>query len=274
MAAAGKRSEMVESGAARIEAPVIGKRDYGCITAIELETDHLEHARPGQFVHVDCGSEEGRILRRPYSLYDVRDGIATLMVRVVGSGSEWLAGREVGDCLDLLGPLGRAFDNYLEGGTKLLVAGGTGIVPLHFLSRRMEANDTKAVLLWGVERREDYRELPGILEEERGLRLCCEDGGQGFEGSALDLMDALDPGEYEHIYACGPKGMLVGLAERLDIKGLDNLQVSLEERMACGVGACRGCAVPARSYAGGYLMACSDGPVFNGKELDWERIGR
>jgi dihydroorotate dehydrogenase electron transfer subunit len=262
---------MDKSGPGRTKAPVIDRKDYGLLTAIVLEAPLLDDAKPGQFVHVYCGNGEGRILRRPYSIYDVRDGTLTLLVKVVGGGSAWLEERDIGDSLDLLGPLGRPFDQAGIG-VNLLVAGGTGIVPMHFLYRQMRAADIEAVLLWGMEGGEDYRGLPDILKEDTNLRMACEDGAFGLHGKALELLDEFNLDEYDGIYACGPRGMLVDLAEKVDIKVLKTFQVSLEERMACGVGACRGCAVPSSSSAKDYLMVCSDGPVFNGKELDWERI--
>jgi len=254
----------------RAEAVIISRKKYGVVTELVLEAPFLSTAQPGQFVHVYCGGE-GRILRRPYSLYDAGGRNATLLVRVVGSGSAWLEGREAGHSLDLLGPLGRGF-SYSGGGANLLIAGGTGIVPLRFLYRRMQASGGEAVLLWGMERGEDYRGLTETLRREADLRLACEDGALGLRGRVLDLLDGLRVDEYEGVFACGPKGMLVDLAEKLGRKKPRTFQVSLEERMACGIGACRGCAVPAASPGGGYLMVCSDGPVFDGEELDWKRI--
>ena len=258
-------------GPGRIEAPIIDIKDYGSLTALVLEAPSLAQSQPGQFVHIYCGSAEGRILRRPYSLYDVRNGTATLLVKVAGGGSAWLAGRGIGDSLDLLGPLGRPFD-HMGTAVNLLVAGGAGIAPLHFLYQRMRTADMEAVLLWGMESGDDYHGLPDVLKDDMDLRLACEDGTLGLRGKALDLLDQFEMDEYKAVYACGPRGMLVDLAEKVDMTGLGAFQVSLEERMACGVGACRGCAVPASSFAGDYLMVCSDGPVFDGKELDWERI--
>jgi dihydroorotate dehydrogenase electron transfer subunit len=262
---------MDRPGPGRTEAPIIDKKDFGLLTALVLEVPSMHGVQPGQFVHVYCGSGEGRILRRPYSLYDFRDGTATLLIKVVGSGSSWLIKRDIGDFLDILGPLGRPFDQS-GSGARLLVAGGTGIAPLHFLYRRMEDAGMETVLLWGIESGEDYHPLPDILKKDTDLRLACEDGTLGKQGKVLDLLDEYDLDRFDGIYACGPRGMLVELAERVDMKDSKSFQVSLEERMACGVGACRGCAVPSISSVGGYLMACSDGPVFDGKEIDWERI--
>lgn len=255
----------------RFVAPIVGKRDHGCVTELVMETPVSFQAEPGQFVHVHCGGGSGRILRRPYSLYDVRDNTAALLVRVVGTGSEWLAVREAGESIDFLGPLGRGF-SAASSGRYALVAGGTGLAPLRFLERHMRALGVEVVMYWGMDRGDDYGGLPGLLEREMDLRPASLDGTLGFKGGVLDLFYAGESGDFDGVYACGPRGMLTGLAETIRSRGYDPFQVSLEERMACGVGACRGCAVPSVVPAGGYLMVCGDGPVFNGREIDWKRV--
>jgi dihydroorotate dehydrogenase electron transfer subunit len=255
----------------RIVAEVVARRSFGRCAELVLEVPASFKAEPGQFIHIYCGAP-GLILRRPFSLFDVRDGKASLLVREVGSGSAWLSNRDVGDKLDFLGPLGRGF-RMKDGESKnLLLAGGTGIAPLRFLAAEMRDRDIEATVFWGMESEDEFRGLARRLEGECELRLATIDGGKGFEGSVIGLFKTYGKDEYNCMYACGPRGMLAALAETIDKNEIAALQVSLEERMACGVGACRGCVVPAAEPDGGYLTACKDGPVFFGSELDWRRI--
>ena len=256
--------------AERISAQVAAVKPLGCASELVLEMPPTFAAEPGQFVHVHCGGT-GLILRRPYSLYDVKDGTASLLVREVGAGSAWLREREVGERLDMLAPLGRGFELH-EGRENALVAGGTGIACMRFLAARMRERSMKAVVFWGVENGGEYGGLPAFLQGETDLRLASMDGSLGHKGNVVDLFESAGASEFDAIYACGPRGMLSALAERIGDGKLGDLQVSMEERMACGVGACRGCAVPAARPQGGYVTACKDGPVFYGWELDWRRI--
>ncbi len=252
----------------RLRAALTSRRVHGGVTELEFEVPDWFEARPGQFVHVCCGGGE-RILRRPYSLFNLEGNTASLLVKVVGGGSAWLARREVGESIDLLGPLGRGFSLAGEGACTL-VAGGTGIASLRFLWRRLQASGAEVRVYWGMEKGGDFGDLPALLGGETGLSACSMDGEMRFKGTVTEFLRSEGWGGEGAVYACGPGGMLAELAEAIGAREKGLFQVSLEERMACGVGACRGCAVPAAG--GGYLRACSDGPVFYGRELDWERM--
>ncbi|MBC7246650.1 MAG: dihydroorotate dehydrogenase electron transfer subunit [Actinobacteria bacterium] len=258
---------------ARYIATVLERRDYGCASELVFAVPGDFDPQPGQFVHVLCG-DRGRILRRPFSVFDRGEGTASILVREAGAGSSWLRGRAEGERLDLLGPLGRGFYTAKQE-MSLLVAGGVGIAPLHFLARRLRRAGKPFLVAWGMESAEEFAGLPGILAREFDLRIACMDGGAGPARSAVDLACGMHDWLEATVYACGPRAMLVALAARVaDAQegGLARLQVSVEERMACGLGVCRGCAVPAARPPGSYLAACSDGPVFGGDELDWERM--
>lgn len=255
----------------RFGAEVLARKRFGCFVEVVMETGDDFSAEPGQFVHVRCEGS-GLILRRPYSLYDVRRGTASLLVREVGAGSAWLCAVDVGYELDIMGPLGRGF-TLAERGGQALVAGGTGIAAMRFLARRLSACGDDPTVFWGVEGEKECGDLHEALAHEFDLRMATMDGSVGYQGSVVELF--LAEGTHESaktIYACGPRGMLVCLAESIGSEACAKLQVSMEERMACGIGACRGCAVPAAGPVGGYVMVCKDGPVFEGRELDWQRI--
>lgn len=250
-------------------ARVAQRQDYGCLAEIVLDTGGDLGAQPGQFLQIRCG-DGGRILRRPFSLLDCRAAQASILVKKAGPGSRWLAAREKGDKLDCMGPLGRGFD-FARDERPALVAGGAGIAPLVFLFRRMAEKGVRARVFWGIESEIDYQGLPARIAEELRAGIACEDGSVGFAGNVLGLFRS-ETGNIDSVYACGPKSMLTALEEMLRGMGRLKIQISFEERMACGLGACRGCAVPASNPAGTYLTVCSDGPVFAGEELDWERI--
>jgi dihydroorotate dehydrogenase electron transfer subunit len=253
------------------KATLLERRDYGCASELVFQVPPGFQPQPGQFLHLLCDGE-GRVLRRPFSVFGHDGRSASVLVREVGGGSAWLRRRIPGDELDVLGPLGRGFDLDVEGEEALLVAGGAGVAPLAYLGRRLGERGAKATLLWGMESGEEYGALPERLGEEIDLRLATADGSRGKRGTVLDLLPPGRPEAGFRYYACGPRPMLLALASRLVPGRLSSLQVSVEERMACGLGACRGCAVPVADPPGGYRAACREGPVFGGEELDWERL--
>lgn len=220
-----------------------------------------QQARPGQFVHVHCGFAEHALLRRPLSIHaaDRDQGTIALLYRVVGRGTRFLAQLQPGDTLDLLGPLGTGFP--LGMGKSLIIGGGLGVAPLYFLTQELTRQGTKPALVLGFSN-SDQAQLGGLFEPwSQHLVTATMDGSTGYHGTAVDAARQFLSSNYHVIYACGPLAMLQALPQPQNTA----IYVSLEEKMACGVGACLGCAVPAR--AGGYLRACKDGPVFNLQEV-------
>lgn len=261
-------------------------------------------AAPGQFVHVLCG--EGprgdglhRYLRRPFSIFRVERaaGTVSFLFRVVGDGTRWLARRRPGDVLSVLGPLGNGFPAARSGEEALLVGGGVGVPPLFFLARELVARRVRVRALLGARTAADL-----VAEEEFRalgvpLAVATEDGSRGHRGLVTDLLEEALAGaagsEGAVVYACGPAGMLRAV-QALAGRANAAAYLCLEERMACGVGACLGCpaAVPggpegeplpvgplpdpaeraaayalaARAARGeapvSYRRVCVDGPVF------------
>jgi len=218
-------------------------------------------AAPGQFLMFRVGPTYDPLLRRPFSVCRVVGEEVEVMYRVVGRGTALLSERRPGEELKVLGPLGRGFRP--PHGPPLLVAGGMGVAPLIFWAQRLrELGYGPTVLLGAASAGELLGE--GILREVGAeVRVATEDGSLGFRGTVVELLEReLEPSHF--VYACGPSGMLRRVVALVEAKGLP-CQISVEEVMACGVGACMGCAVRAR--AGGYLLACKDGPVFDGEEV-------
>jgi len=171
----------------------------------------------------------------------------------------------------MLGPLGNGFKTPERKSSLLLVAGGIGIAPLFFLAEEMAASGSRVKALIGA-RNQDHLLLLDKLEDA-GLAVLAatEDGSFGFKGTAIDLLtQVLQEEEVDMIFACGPRGMLAKVAFLAEKRQIP-CYVSLEEYMACGVGACRGCAVKILSGDGlaTYQNVCSDGPVFAAGEVAW-----
>ena len=220
----------------------------------------------GQFLHIACG--EGLLLRRPISVCMVQEDEPQDTARVVfgvrGEGTKWLAQRQVGDKVNVLGPLGNGF-TVTPNDRLLLVGGGIGVPPLLGQAAFTAKNSTAILGFRSADRTmlvEDYRDYC------EAVYLCSDDGSLGRHGFVdAQLNDILEKDKnFTAVLACGPKPMLKNVAKVAAEYGVP-CQVSLEERMACGVGACLGCAV--QMADGTMKHVCKDGPVFDAKEVDW-----
>lgn len=220
----------------------------------------------GQFLHIACG--EGLLLRRPISVCMVQQeephDTARIVFEVRGEGTQWLAERQVGDKLNVLGPLGNGF-TVTPNDRLLLVGGGIGVPPLLGQAALTAKNSTAVLGFRSADRamlEEDYQDYC------EAVYLCSDDGSLGRHGFVdAQLKDILEQDKnFTAVLACGPKPMLKNVAKVAAQYGVP-CQVSLEERMACGVGACLGCAV--QMADGTMKHVCKDGPVFDAKEVDW-----
>ncbi len=234
---------------------VAGVRHFGAFTAIEVVAPRIAaKAAPGQFVMVTVPGG-GFLLRRPLSLFTVHSDRVGLLVEARGPGSERLTQVEVGETLDVAGPLGTAF--AVEGVTSaLLVGGGIGCAPLQFLADELAAAGAHVTAAFGFR---DFRaaRAAGAFTIER-LWVATEDGSIGRRGMVLDVLDELDVPPQTVVYACGPAPM-IGAVQRWTLaEGLRGY-ASLEAHMACGTGSCHGCIVQTTR---GALRVCSEGPVF------------
>ena len=247
----------------RIEkCPVIEKRIVASgYCRLTLQAPALaREAHPGQFVMVYMSPEQRHMLPRPLSIFGVdrEKGELSLFFAVKGQGTKLLADAFPGSEWKLLGPLGKGFPAIPQ--KSLLVAGGMGIVPLVFLAASTEVERT---LIYGARTADQLVCPPEELELPR-LKFIetTDDGSRGERGSAVDMLSRLIS-DTEAVFACGPNQMLKAVICLSREHGKD-AWVSLEERMACGIGACLGCVVASR---GGYRCVCSDGPVFSAKEV-------
>lgn len=208
--------------------------------------------RAGQFINIALS---GCYLRRPISVCDVADDKVCIVYKVVGEGTAILKGMPAGAQLDVLLPLGNGFDMSVSGGRPLLVGGGVGVPPLLLLAKRFAESGIQADVVLGFNTAAEI-----ILADEFRVAGCrvtiaTADGSEGCKGFVTDAIKQLDAERSNsYFYACGPKPMLRAL-QRMTIPG----QMSMEERMGCGFGACMGCTC---KTAGGAKQICTDGPVF------------
>ncbi|MDI6600754.1 MAG: dihydroorotate dehydrogenase electron transfer subunit [Thermoanaerobacteraceae bacterium] len=216
-------------------------------------------ARPGQFVHVLVDRDK-YLLRRPFSICDVDGGTIKIMYRVKGVGTELMSRAMRGESMDIMGPLGKGFNEVR--GRVAIVGGGIGLAPLVYLARRIKSgtmfigfNDEPFGL--------DFISNPGL-----DIRVATTNGTTGYRGNVVDLFeDTLSSERYDYMYACGPKPMIKEIkrvCKEHEIPG----EASFEERMGCALGACMVCSIPVKDGDKfKYKRICKDGPVFNIDEV-------
>jgi dihydroorotate dehydrogenase electron transfer subunit len=234
----------------------------------------LPTPRPGQFVNVAVSDD--LTLRRPFSVAGIpAPGRFDLLVEMRGRGTRALAEKPIGSTVGVVGPLGNEFILPDADSVSVLVAGGIGVAGLRLLAQELRRGYHRIHALVGARRSEGL--LHHVLPSPTGdgevlLEVATDDGSEGFRGKVTGLLervlDELDAPA--RVYCCGPPAMIAAIA---DITARRNVpcEALLEEMMACGVGACRGCVVATRS---GYKSVCSDGPVFDTSELVLEELVR
>jgi dihydroorotate dehydrogenase electron transfer subunit len=232
-----------------------------------------EKARPGQFLMVRVlQSQWEHMLSRPFSFCDVSGDRIELLFNVVGKGTRSLAETKVGGGLEVIGPLGNGFS--FEGvSDAILVGGGMGIAPLPFLASelRKSKDSMKMTVLLGARTAASLCLQETFVKLGAEVRVATDDGSAGHKGLVTELLEeslkmSSDTGRV--LYACGPEPMLRTVARLTREWGL-RCELSVEERMACGVGACMSCACKTRDENGivHYQRVCTEGPVFNAAEL-------
>jgi dihydroorotate dehydrogenase electron transfer subunit len=226
----------------------------------------------GQFVMVKITEGQDPLLRRPFGIYGILNGFRggiEILYKVVGRGTLLLAGKYAGESVDVLGPLGNGFGEVNPKGDVIIVAGGMGAASLYLLAKRLN----RGVFLFGGRTKKDSVLAGDFKKLKCAVKISTEDGTVGVKGVVTDLLkDAVTPASA--VYACGPSAMLKVAAKISGGAGAKCL-VSLEKAMACGIGVCLGCAVKGRRKETDesnktYKMVCSEGPVFNSNDIDWE----
>lgn len=222
-------------------------------------------AQPGQFVMVRCGKDAECQLRRPLSIHQREGDKIALLFSVVGKGTQWLSQCQPGDELDLLGPLGNGLTILPDSHNLLLVAGGIGIAPIHFLADEAVKHGQEVTLLYGTPTAAQL--YPSHLLPKVKLVTATEDGTTGEKGLIIDYIDnSIDWAD--QVFACGPTSMYQTMATQKLLKNKP-VQVSLEVRMGCGLGVCYGCTV---KTVNGLKQVCKDGPVFALDDILWDEL--
>jgi dihydroorotate dehydrogenase electron transfer subunit len=213
---------------------------------------------PGQFLELEASPGPFPVTRRPFTINRLLPGGFEILFDIRGRGTELLSSLAPGSPVRTLGPLGNGW--RLGPGRWLLIGGGMGVAGFPFLAESLE--ESPAVLI-GASSAERIIPCPG------DPRVITEDGSSGLRGRVTDLLAGMEPGDYRVVAVCGPVPMMRAVWFSMTGESRRRMQVSAESRMGCGWGVCGGCAIP--SAAGGYVKCCTDGPVFGGNELDWER---
>lgn len=244
------------------------------IYSMTIESDYVsENAKPGQFVNIKCCEGINALLRRPISIcsVDSNEGLFNIVYEVKGIGTKYLSQKRPGDCVDLIGPLGKPFhisDRYKK---IAVVGGGIGIFPLLYLLSEAKGVSKDAFI--GFKSKQCI-----VLKEEfeavsDKVLISTDDGSYGHSGFITDLFKKdFEKCKYDIIYTCGPMPMMKKVAEIASLKGV-KCQVSMEQRMGCGIGACLVCACKTKDGDDwSYSHVCKDGPVFWSNEVIFEDI--
>ena len=210
---------------------------------------------PGQFVNIQLS---GKFLRRPISVCDYDAETLTIVYKVVGKGTAQMSAMEAGQQLDILTGLGNGYDLTLTGEAPVLLGGGVGVPPMYNLAKELCKQGKKVSVILGFNTKSE------IFYEEEFKALGCHvavttvDGSYGIKGFVTDAL----PAYYTHFCTCGPEPMLKAVYKATTTSG----QMSFEERMGCGFGACMGCSCKTLT---GYKRICKEGPVMKKEEILW-----
>ena len=217
------------------------------------DTSHVTNC--GQFVNIQL---DGLFLRRPISVCDYDDETLTIIYKVVGKGTEAMSAMAPGQKLDILTGLGNGYDLSYAGENPVLLGGGVGVPPMYNLAKKLVAEGKKVSVILGFNTQSE------IFYENEFKALGCDvtvttvDGSYGVKGFVTDAL----PANYTYFYTCGPEPMLKAVYKATSTSG----QMSFEERMGCGFGACMGCSCKTLT---GYKRICKEGPVMMKEEILW-----
>ncbi len=247
-------------------APIVEIRELrDGLFLLSFESESIaKNAKCGQFVHIKCS--EALFLRRPISIYNVEGAVVTVIFEVRGKGTKALSEMSAGTLLNVLGPLGIGYSLSEYSGKKVwLIGGGIGIFPLYMAAREYKGN-SKVIL--GFKSRAFVAADKDFAFTGAETHVVTDDGSYDSKGFVTDKFKELLEGDKpDAVFACGPMAMLKGVYEICKENGID-CEVSLEERMGCGLGACLCCVTPVKvADTTENLTVCKHGPVFKGKEV-------
>ena len=219
-----------------------------------------KEAQIGQFLHINCGGRT--TLRRPISICDAGEGFVRFAFQVKGEGTAELAKREPGELIDIMGPLGHGFE-LTPGEKAVVIGGGIGVFPLLRLAR-----ETDCAVFLGFRTKELICMEDDFNEANKNVTICTDDGSYGYNGFAVAAMgESLMDNKVDMIYCCGPTPMLKTVKQIAEFRRIP-CQLSLEQRMGCGIGACLTCVCETKDTGmAKYKQVCLAGPVFKAEEV-------
>ena len=223
---------------------------------MRLTGDTSAITAPGQFVNIKL---EGKFLRRPISVCDCKEGELTIVYKVVGKGTEQMANMHVAEELDILTGLGNGYDLTVSGDKPLLLGGGVGVPPMYMLAKQLIAEGKDVTVILGFNKADEIFYEMEFRALGANVIVATADGSYGIKGFVTDAL----PEDYTYFYTCGPEPMLKAVWKATKTSG----QMSFEERMGCGFGACMGCSCKTIT---GYKRICKEGPVMKKEEILWE----
>ncbi|MBQ3291625.1 MAG: dihydroorotate dehydrogenase electron transfer subunit [Mogibacterium sp.] len=227
-----------------------------------LEGDTSAITAAGQFINIRL---DGHFLRRPISVNDVEDGIVTIIYKVLGHGTEEMTSFAPGKTLDILTGLGNGYDLDKAGDRPLLIGGGVGIPPLYLAAKWLREKGCEVTVILGFNTSEEIYYVDEFSSLGCEVLVATADGSTGIRGFVTDAFDAAG-GDFTHFYTCGPGPMLRAVYDKVFKTAGIAGQMSFEERMGCGFGACMGCSCKTIT---GYKRICKDGPVLRTEEILW-----
>lgn len=233
---------------------------------LSLQGEHLETAiRPGNFAEIAVPGAPDVFLRRPISILDFKpaDSTISFYIKAIGKGTRQLGKLHGGENVNIVYPLGNSF-SIAEEGKALIVGGGSGIAPFIQLGRELKNNNVQTTFLIGGRSKNDVFLIEEFSEFGEVL-VTTEDGSRGEKGMVTNHTVFKGKFDFDRIYACGPDPMMKAIAKIANKKNIV-CEASLENLMACGIGACLCCVTPT---VNGNKVVCTEGPVFNTKELGW-----
>ena len=216
-----------------------------------------EGIRCGQFVNIKL---DGLYLRRPISVCDCEGDVLTIIYKVVGRGTEKMCEMGEGETLDLLTGLGNGYNTRPSGDNPLLLGGGVGVPPLYMLCKKLISEGKRPTVILGFNKADEVFYENEFKALGADVIVCTADGSYGVKGFVTTAMEGID---YSYFYTCGPEPMLKAVYKATTTDG----QMSFEERMGCGFGACMGCSCKTIT---GYKRICKEGPVMRKREILWE----
>ena len=223
---------------------------------MKLEGDVSDITSSGQFINIKL---DGLYLRRPISVYDRDEQSVTIIYKVVGKGTQLMSEMKVGEVLDVLTGLGNGYDTSLCKEHAVLLGGGVGVPPLYMLCKQLLSENKKVSVVLGFNTKSEVFCEDDFKALGADVTVTTVDGSYGVKGFVTDAL----PENYDHFFTCGPEPMLKAVYRSTKTSG----QMSFEERMGCGFGACMGCSC---KTIAGYKRICKDGPVMLKEEILWE----